>query len=80
VACATQTRVFKQALTAKDTGQRLAKSEEIGFNDKLSLTEKEQDIFVDPSKTFQTVPGIGGALADASAETFYNTNLHIQQI
>jgi len=58
-------------LTAKDTGQRLARSEEIGFHDKLSPIEKEQDIFVDPSKTFQTVLGIGGALTDASAETFY---------
>jgi glucosylceramidase len=59
-------------LRAKDTGQRLAKSEEIGFDDKLSLTEKEQDIVVDPSKTFQTVLGIGGALTDASAGTSIN--------
>jgi glucosylceramidase len=33
--------------------------------------EGDQAIFVDPSKTFQTVLGIGGALTDASAETFY---------
>jgi glucosylceramidase len=58
-------------LTAKDTGQRLAKAGEAEFVDNLPLTEKEQDIFVDPSKTFQTVIGIGGALTDASAETFY---------
>ena len=35
------------------------------------MNEKEADIFVDPAKTFQTVIGIGGALTDASAETFY---------
>src|ERR1039457_6820259 len=57
-------------VTAKDTGQRLAKSEGIGFNDKLSPTEKDAEIYIDPSKTFQTVLGIGGALTDASAETF----------
>src|SRR5215510_16588603 len=27
-------------------------------------------VFVDPSKTFQTFLGVGGALTDASAETF----------
>jgi len=66
-------------VTAKDTGQRLAKSEEIGFNDKFPPNEKEQDIFVDPSKTFQTVLGIGGALTDASAETFYKLPKDKQQ-
>ena len=58
-------------LTAQDTGQRLAKAGEAEFVDNLPLTEKEQAIFIDPSKTFQTVLGIGGALTDASAETFY---------
>ncbi len=28
-------------------------------------------VFVDPSKTFQTFLGIGAAITDASAETFY---------
>ena len=58
-------------LTAQDTSQRLAKAGEAEFVDNLPLTEKEQAIFIDPSKTFQTVLGIGGALTDASAETFY---------
>ena len=66
-------------LTARDTGQRLAKSEEIGFNEKLSPTEKDEEIFIDPSKTFQTVLGIGGALTDASAETFYKLPKDKQQ-
>jgi glucosylceramidase len=58
-------------LTAQDTSQRLAKAGEAEFVDNLPLTEKEKAIFIDPSKTFQTVLGIGGALTDASAETFY---------
>ena len=66
-------------LTARDTGQRLAKSDEIGFTDRLSPTEKDKEIFVDPSKTFQTLLGIGGALTDASAETFYKLPKDKQQ-
>jgi glucosylceramidase len=58
-------------VTAKDTGQRLAKAGEAELLDKLPVVEKEEYIFVDPSKTFQTVIGIGGALTDAAAETFY---------
>ncbi|NBQ40397.1 MAG: glycosyl hydrolase, partial [Alphaproteobacteria bacterium] len=33
--------------------------------------ENEVTVFVDPSKTFQSYVGIGGAMTDASAETFY---------
>jgi len=58
-------------VTAKDTGQRLAKAGEAELVDHLPATEKEEYIYVDPSKTFQTVLGIGGALTDAAAETFY---------
>ncbi len=58
-------------LTAKDTGQRLAKAGEVELVNGLPAGEKDEYIFVDPAKTFQTVLGIGGALTDASAETFY---------
>ena len=58
-------------LTAKDTGQRLAKAGESELTNSPPVVEKEEYIFVDPSKTFQTILGIGGALTDASAETFY---------
>ncbi len=58
-------------VTAKDTGQRLAKAGEAELADSPPINEKEAYIFVDPSKKFQTVLGIGGALTDASAETFY---------
>jgi glucosylceramidase len=58
-------------VTAKDTGQRLAKADDVELADSPPINEKEAYIFVDPTKTFQTVLGIGGALTDASAETFY---------
>src|SRR5258708_25378553 len=58
-------------VTAKDTGQRLSKTNDVELADSAPINEKEQYIFADPSKTFQTVIGIGGALTDASAETFY---------
>lgn len=35
-----------------------------------ALTEAENSIFVEPSKRFQTLLGIGGAITDATAETF----------
>lgn len=35
-----------------------------------ALTEKENSIFVNPQRRFQAVLGIGGAITDASAETF----------
>ncbi|CAD2244758.1 glycoside hydrolase family 30 protein [Xanthomonas arboricola] len=35
-----------------------------------ALTEKENSIFVNPQRRFQEVLGIGGAITDASAETF----------
>jgi len=58
-------------VTAKGTEQRLAKTTEAELATCPPLTEKEEYIFADPSKTYQTVIGIGGALTDASAETFY---------
>jgi len=58
-------------LTAKDTGQRLARTGDLQFIAQPRFSEQDQAVFVDPGKTFQTILGIGGALTDASAETFY---------
>ena len=66
-------------LTARDSLQRLAKAGETELTNSALLTEKQQYIFVDPSKTFQTILGIGGALTDASAETFYKLPADKQQ-
>ncbi|MGN6177626.1 MAG: glycoside hydrolase family 30 protein [Mucilaginibacter sp.] len=57
--------------TAENTDYRLTRTETLNFKPHGQPVEKEVCIFVDPSKTFQSVLGIGGALTDASAETFY---------
>ena len=66
-------------LTAKDTTNRLANAGGLTFADLPQPSEKQEAIFVDPSQTFQTVLGIGGALTDASAETFYKLPKDKQQ-
>jgi glucosylceramidase len=60
-----------QFITAKNTDLRLSPGENLVFEDFVQPGEHEPTIMVDPSKTFQTIEGIGGALTDASAETFY---------
>ena len=66
-------------LTAKDTNQRLAKTGELIFAGMPQPAEAQETVLVDPSKTFQTMLGIGGALTDASAETFYRLPRDKQQ-
>jgi len=56
--------------TADNTKYRLTASDTIQFADFGQPLETQPCVFVDPSKTFQTMVGIGGALTDASAETF----------
>ncbi len=57
--------------TAKNTDYRLSKTNELKFVPKGQPVETEVSVFVDPAKKFQQVLGIGGALTDAVAETFY---------
>src|ERR1700761_2305487 len=64
-------KTVKVYVTAKGTDKRLSETETLHFTDKPQPVETETVVFVDPSKTFQTLLGIGGALTDASAETFY---------
>ncbi len=57
--------------TADATEYRLKKTDiNDQFDDKLQSKEIHVSVFVDPAKRFQTMVGIGGALTDASAETF----------
>src|SRR5476651_921634 len=58
-------------VSAKGTDYRLSKTETLNLSAKGQPVETEVAIFVDPNKTFQTMVGIGGALTDAAAETFY---------
>lgn len=56
--------------TADTANYRLTATDTLQFSDFGQPFETQPCVFVDPSKTFQTFLGIGGALTDASAETF----------
>ncbi|MFZ2283442.1 MAG: glycoside hydrolase family 30 beta sandwich domain-containing protein [Lutibacter sp.] len=57
--------------SAHNTDLKLSLTDSVEFNDFKQPLETESAILVDPSKQFQTFLGIGAALTDASAETFY---------
>ena len=56
--------------TAENSEMRISAAAPVGFTLLPQPIEGEVSVFVDPTKQFQTVLGIGGALTDASAETF----------
>jgi glucosylceramidase len=66
-------------LTARNSPHRLAKIGDLQFVPSPELPGAQGIVFLDPSKTFQTILGIGGALTDASAETFYKLPQAVQQ-
>lgn len=65
--------------TADSTDLRLSLTDTASFTDKPQPFENEVSVFVDPDKTFQTYLGVGGAITDASAETFYKLPAAAQQ-
>jgi glucosylceramidase len=64
-------KTVKVYVTEKGSNKRLAPSADLKFESSPQPGETETAIFVDPEKKFQTMLGIGGALTDAVAETFY---------
>jgi len=56
--------------TAKGSDARMARSEVTALKAGHKLTEVENSVFVDPGQRYQAFMGIGGAITDASAETF----------
>jgi glucosylceramidase len=72
-------KTVKVYLTAEKTNNRLTATETLHFTDSPQPVETEVAVFVDPTKKFQTMLGIGGALTDASAETFYKLPKATQQ-
>lgn len=56
--------------TASGTELRMAATDKLTFQAQPQPLETQPTVFVDPNHTFQTMIGIGGALTDASAETF----------
>jgi glucosylceramidase len=63
-------RIVTVYTTADSTNLRITPTDTLRFKDFGQPLETQICIFVDPTKTFQTFMGIGGALTDASAETF----------
>ena len=66
-------------ITADKTDLRLSQQETLSFKTFKQPFETEICVFVDPSKTFQSMIGIGGSLTDASAETFAKLSKEKQQ-
>ena len=56
--------------TAENTDLRISATDSLSFKPLAQPHETQICVFVEPKKTFQTFLGIGGALTDASAETF----------
>jgi glucosylceramidase len=56
--------------TADKTNYRLSATDKLTFKSMGQPLETQICVFVDPSKRAQRILGIGGALTDASAETF----------
>ncbi len=56
--------------TAESTSLRLTATDTLVFKPSEPTSEGKVYVFVDPTKTFQPLIGIGGALTDAAAETF----------
>src|SRR5437868_9813630 len=56
--------------TAENTDHRISATDTLTFKHHGQPLETQVCVFVDPSRTYQTLLGIGGALTDASAETF----------
>jgi glucosylceramidase len=66
--------------TAKNTNYRISKTDSgLQFSDFGQPFENQVCVFVDPTHSFQTMVGIGGALTDASAETFAKMPVKVQK-
>jgi glucosylceramidase len=67
------------AVTAKGTNFRLSRQMQIMMTPHQQPLEHIPCVFIDPSVTFQTFIGIGGAITDASAETYAKLPAEKQQ-
>ncbi len=66
--------------TAYQTEHRLSATDSNKVFTQMGQPKETQVcVFVDPDKTFQTLVGIGGALTDASAETFFKLSPEAQK-
>ena len=65
--------------TSYRTNQRLTAIDSLSFYQAKQPLETEFSVFVNTRKSFQTILGIGGAITDASAETFAKLPAATQQ-
>ncbi len=65
--------------TAHGTDMRLKRTGTLSFGELKQPLEADIDILVDPDKQFQSLLGIGAALTDAAAETYYKLTEENQQ-
>ncbi|MBK6828874.1 MAG: glycoside hydrolase family 30 protein [Chitinophagaceae bacterium] len=65
--------------TADSSAYRLSLTDTVEFKEMGQPLETQVCVFVDPGKTFQTYFGMGAAMTDASAETFYKLPKEKQQ-
>jgi glucosylceramidase len=65
--------------TARGSDLKISKTGSLAFTDMKQPLETQVCIFVDPAKTFQTLVGIGGAITDATAETYAKLPKSVQQ-
>jgi len=65
--------------TAENTSLRLGEQDNTEFKVSEPILEKNVFVFLDDTKTFQTLLGIGGAITDASAETFAKLSANKQK-
>ncbi len=67
-------KTVKVYTTAMNTSYRISPLEDIQFTNPEPIVERKVFVFVDDTHSFQTMLGIGGAITDASAETFAKLN------
>jgi len=65
-----KTKTVTVYTTADKTSMRLAENGTLTFKPYAQPFENEPCVFIDAARSFQSFMGIGGALTDASAETF----------
>jgi glucosylceramidase len=66
----TEDRQVAVYTTADNSNLRLSVTDTLAFKHLGQPLETQVCVFIDPAKRFQTILGVGGALTDASAETF----------
>src|SRR5437868_3429660 len=75
----TQNKKVLVYTTADKTDYRISLTDTLHFTHMGQPVETQVCVFVDPRERFQKLIGIGGALTDASAETFYKIPVESRQ-